>query len=624
MKILTLHCDYIRFRPVKKALKQPEELSKEKEKERYVEECLVVFYAVEKEDEKDYNTIIKNLIENVKEIADKIKCNNIVLYPYAHLSSNLASPKISLKISKVLEESFRKYKEFNITRAPFGYYKEFELRCKGHPLAELSREISASEKKEEKIESAAIKAEKKVKKEYFILTPDEELIHAEKFDFSNHPELRILYQYETTGTRLMEQEPPHIKLMRKHELVDYEPASDSGNLRWYPKGELMKRLMEERVTSLLIDAGAMQVETPIMYDFDHPALSAYLNRFPARQYVVISDDKKFFLRFSACFGQYMMKHDMQISYKDLPLKLYELTHYSFRREQTGELAGLKRLRAFTMPDMHTLCKDIREAREEFIEQYKLSMQYMKDIGIRYDVLCRFEKQFFNENKDFALSLVKLIGKPILIEIFDQRYAYFVMKFEFSVNDALNKASTLSTVQIDVENARRFDITYINSGGKETYPLILHASISGSIDRDLFAILEQQAIAKEKGRIPMFPFWLSPTQVRVIPISDKFIEQAIEIAQDLNYTEKVRCDVDDRDLHVQKKILEAEQEWVPYIICIGKKELEKQVVSVRIRKEGCVKEIKPHELRDILRKEQQGMPWRPLPLPMLLSKRPRFR
>jgi threonyl-tRNA synthetase len=150
--------------------------------------------------------------------------------------------------------------------------------------------------------------------------------------------------------------------MQSHELVDYEPASDSGNFRWYPKGRMIKGLLEQHINNMVRDIGGMQVETPIMYDLEHPALSEYVKKFPARQYLVHSD-KDFFLRFAACFGQYMIAHDMTISYRNLPLRLYELTHYSFRREQSGEVSGLKRLRAFTMPDLHTFCKDLPQATE---------------------------------------------------------------------------------------------------------------------------------------------------------------------------------------------------------------------------------------------------------------------
>ena len=371
--------------------------------------------------------------------------------------------------------------------------------------------------------------------------------------------------------------------MRSHELVDYEPGSDSGNLRWYPKGTLIKKLLEMHVTNILADYDAMQVETPIMYDFEHPQLSKYLNRFPARQYVIKSDQKEYFLRFAACFGQYLMKHDMTISYKNLPLKLYELTHYSFRREQSGELSGLKRLRTFTMPDMHTLCADMGQAKQEFIQQYQLSMRWMKDLGVEYDVAMRFVKDFYYENEDFAKELSRIVGKPILIELWDERFFYFVMKFEFSVNDALKKAATLSTVQIDVENTERFEINYVDEKGEKKNPLMLHASISGGIDRNLYAILETEAIKSSKGEKPMFPLWLSPSHVRLIPVGEKYIEYCEDILKELEASE-VRVDLDDDDATLGKKIRNAEKEWIPYIVVVGEKEKESGVLTVRVREQ----------------------------------------
>src|SRR3989442_248284 len=124
----------------------------------------------------------------------------------------------------------------------------------------------------------------------------------------------------------------------------------------------------------------MEVESPVMYDFEHPALKSYLNRFPARQYVVQTPNKKTFLRFSACFGQFLIMKDMVISYKQLPLSLYELTRYSFRAEQRGELAGLRRLRAFTMPDCHALCADVEQAKTQFMVRFEVARKLLEDFG----------------------------------------------------------------------------------------------------------------------------------------------------------------------------------------------------------------------------------------------------
>ena len=137
MKILCLHCDYIEWQGLKKALKSMEDLTAEEIAKKKVDECLVVLTAVEKGDNVEESVPL--LIENIQKIAKDVKAENIVLYPYAHLSSNLGAPKIAVEILKDAEKKLKK--EFKVSRAPFGYYKSFELKVKGHPLSELSREI---------------------------------------------------------------------------------------------------------------------------------------------------------------------------------------------------------------------------------------------------------------------------------------------------------------------------------------------------------------------------------------------------------------------------------------------------------------------------------------------------
>ena len=139
MKFLSLHCDYIKFKPLKKALKDVEPLSEKEKEEKTVKEALVILTAVEKEDNQE---IVEDYVKNIKEIAKQVNANRIVLYPYAHLSSNLSAPAIAIKILKDSEEKLKR-EGFEVIRAPFGYYKEFELKVKGHPLSELSRELKS-------------------------------------------------------------------------------------------------------------------------------------------------------------------------------------------------------------------------------------------------------------------------------------------------------------------------------------------------------------------------------------------------------------------------------------------------------------------------------------------------
>ena len=624
MRMLLIHSDYLEYEVKGKALKKPEEI-KEDQKIGKLDEVLAVFMSVEKVDEQNPDEVVDKAIKEIEDVASQVKTKNIFVYPFAHLSSDLGSPEVALKILKKIEEKLKE-KDYNVKRAPFGYYKAFKLSCKGHPLAELSRTIVPGEAKKEEEVPEALKKEEELVSYWYILTPEGELIEVDKFDFSGHENLRKFANYEISKSRVVTEEPPHVKIMLEQELVDYEEGSDPGNLRYYPKGRLIKSLLENYVTEKVIEYGAMEVETPIMYDFEHPALEKYLNRFPARQYVVKSGDKKFFLRFAACFGQFLIKKDATISYRHLPLKMYELTKYSFRREKRGELSGLRRLRAFTMPDMHTVARDLQQAMEEFKKQYKLSMEVLKGVGLApedYEVAIRFTEDFLNENREFIVELAKIIGKPVLIEMWKQRFFYFILKFEFNFVDNLDKAAALSTVQIDVENAQRFGISYYNEDGQEEYPLLLHCSPSGAIERVMYAILEKQAKLMKQGKKPMYPLWLSPIQVRVIPISDKYLDYALYVAGKLEGA-KIRADVDDRNERLNKKIREAEKEWIPYIIVVGENEKRMGIITVRKRKDNKQYEMHIEDLINEIRQKTEGFPYKPRPLPLLVSMRPKFR
>lgn len=622
MRILLIHANRFSFRVTgETAVAMPSELEKAGS-EGEVSESLVVFVAAEKGDDANVESVVSQVIEGVSSLADQVGTDQLVVYPYAHLSSTLSSPRVAVRLLDEICQELQSLDRYKILRAPFGYYKSFDISCKGHPLSELAKTITSAKTgkapDEGGEESDALKAEKVLKSEWMVLTPDGEQVSAEDFSFPTRPNLERLYRYETSGTRVSDQVPPHIELMRRMELVDYEPGSDAGNLRWYPKGQLMKRLAEAYVSGLVVDHGGMQVETPIMYDYQHPKLNLYLQRFPARQYVLLSDQKEYFLRFAACFGQYLIQHDMQISHHHLPCKLYELTHYSFRREQSGELAGLKRLRTFTMPDLHTLAKDVEQAKEEFIHQTDLAIECMEGFELDFEVAIRFVRDFGDQNKSFVKELASRCGRPALIELWDERSFYFVAKLEFNFIDALDKAACLSTVQIDVENTERFDITYIDKRGEKQYPLLLHASISGSIDRVLYAILESQAMRMRKGQKAAFPFWLAPVQLRLIPVSEKFDGACKDVLEKVPY----RIDYDDRDISMGRKIRDAERDWIPYILVLGAKEVAEECLNVRTR-DGAQKKMALPELLAQIEPQMKGKPFFELPLPQLLSMRPIF-
>lgn len=624
MRALFIHADKLSFE-AKQKTPVAEEAS-EAERSGSAEETLVCFVTVEQEDESSHQGSVTALAAEAASVARQVKANHVTLYPYAHLSDSHAEANFAKGVLAGAEEALRD-EGLEVLRAPFGWYKAFELACKGHPLSELSRTIrpdgaapagKAPRGPKERL-SKSLAAEAATASRFTIMDAAGELHEVADFDFAKHRDLQAFANYETRKDRTAKDPPAHVALMQKHELVDYEEGSDSGNLKYYPAGRVMKKLLERYISGMCVGAGAMEVETPVMYDFEHPSLKAYLDRFPARQYTVQSDEKQFFLRFAACFGQFLIAAKANLSYRHLPLRLYELTRYSFRREQSGEVAGLRRLRAFTMPDMHTLVADMAQAKEEFEKQFQLSLECVNTFSVPFEMAFRAEESFFKENRDFFRKIAAQFDRPILMELFDKRYAYWVTKFEFNYVDGQQKAAALSTVQIDVGNAETYDIKYVDKDGTAHRPLILHTSISGAVERVIYAVLEEQHKRASRGEKPGFPFFLAPVQVRVIPVSADHVAAAEELAR----TVPGRADVDDRDEKVGRKIRDAEKAWVPLVIVVGEREAASGSYPVRSR-DGPERSMSAAELAREVEQRLAGYPYEPLNGPVRLSLRPAFR
>ena len=611
MRILQLHCDNITYEPTKKEIQSAEEIDP---KSVSIDEVVVCFVAVEKDDNED---IAKDAISQIQESMKKIGCKKLLLYPYAHLSSNLASPSTALSLLKLMESQSE---GLDVSRAPFGWTKSYNVKVKGHPLAESSKVITSDSKKEKT--STALESESKIKSYWYIMTTEGEMQELDKFNFTSHKKLESLAKYESVKKRSIDEPPPHVALMKKLAIADYEPASDQGNMRYFPNGRLIKSQLEQYVTNMVKQYGGYEVETPIMYDSHHPSMESYFNRFPARQYSIDSEGKHLFLRFAACFGQFLMAHDFQLSYKNLPYRLYELTRYSFRREQSGELVGLRRLRAFTMPDCHAFCKDMPQAVEEFRTRFDLSRNVLSGIGIEqddYEMAIRFTEDFYNENKELIIETVKKIGKPVLVEMWKERFFYFVLKWEFNYIDNSGKASALSTDQIDVENGDRYGIEFIDEQNKPQNPIILHNSPSGAIERVMYTLLEKASTDSREGRKPQLPLWLAPTQVRLIPLKEEFLDLGKKVS-DLLSKNNIRTDIDDRNESIGKRIRDAEKEWIRYILVIGEKESISKL-TVRDRNVSNEREMNSDELVNEILSQINDKPFSSLNLPLLVSKRP---
>ncbi|HII76248.1 MAG TPA: threonine--tRNA ligase, partial [Methanolinea sp.] len=314
MRLLLIHSDFIEFEARKKTGMAEEG----QPLKGFKEEALTVFCAVEAGDEDDIPGVVELAGEEIGKTADQLSVENIVLYPYAHLSSDLARPDAAIEALKMLEHLLVDI-GFEVTRAPFGWYKSFRISCKGHPLSELSKTILPPEEGK--------KANKKeITHEFFVLTPDG--TRHEPKQFMDGSSFGCLLKKELGEPSEGGGEPIHVELMRGKELVDYEPVSDVGHLRWMPRGKLVRDLLADYVLQKVLPYGATPVETPVMYDLGDRAIYEHAEKFGERQYRFKSGTRSMMLRFAACFGMFSIMRDMHISPNTLPMKMYELSTYS--------------------------------------------------------------------------------------------------------------------------------------------------------------------------------------------------------------------------------------------------------------------------------------------------------
>ncbi|MFX1511062.1 MAG: threonine--tRNA ligase [Promethearchaeota archaeon] len=563
----------------------------------------------------------------------------IVVYPWAHLSKFLSKDKVAPEVFPKIVANLREEGHYAV-HSPFGYYKSFELNCLGHELAEVRREIELAISPEEHPESRfAVLTKEGMVIEVSYDVQKNKIIASD--ELPDDEDFMAFLRDEMGAKRKKSADPPHIKLMRKFELIDFDPNTDAGNFRYLPQGIILKNLIRDYVEEKIIDIGGFELATPIMYNVRNPILTAQTAAFPARSYWVHSGNNRYLLRYACDFLQFFLFKEMNLREEQLPARMYEFEQYAFRREQEGELTGIRRLRTFIMPDLHTCCvrdPDLYNAKEEFELQYNLCAEMMNDFELDYEIVFRMTEEFFDKNKEWLLNLVQRVKKNAFVELWPKRFFYYVLKFETNVIDTFGKGSALSTVQIDVESAlteviqdgkkrKKYGIEYSKKDGSKEHPVLLHTSPSGGLERIIYGVLERAELAKMKGKVPGFPIWLSPVQVRLIPVraDNKFqLAFAEEIMEQLS-TAGFRIDMDDRDHNVARRVRKSETDWIPYTLVIGDREIHTKKLIIRKRLTGqdlennqtfeTMENLTIKEFIQELEKASKGKPKKKLPKPL---------
>ncbi len=608
MKLLLIHAEKFEYEAREKAIEQAESLSEENKKKE-LENVLVVFSTIEENDSRDFS-IVDEAAKEVVDIARQLSVINIIIYPYAHLSEKLAKPSEAILILRSFEDRLKKL-GFNVTRAPFGWYKRFEIKCYGHPLAELSRTIRPG-----KIVRTGFE-------EYAVFFPDGKVLTIEELDPNSLNEMfKALLEAEVFKKARRGGVPKYLEYCKKFGF-EWESMSDLGHMRYGPEAALIMDIIAEYAWQCACSLGipVFKIKGTNTFNLEHKPVKQHAELYGDRLYTIHVDEKSFILRYAACHQQFAMLKDWNISYKNLPFGVFEIAD-SYRLEQPGELVLCFRLRKFFMPDLHILCKDLEEAKKISIKVHEKIYEEIRKLGRDYVSIYNMTKSFLENNKDFILELVKREEKPVLIHFVPEGKYYWVINIEYNIIDQLRRPREIGTFQIDVGNAKRFEITYIDEKGEKKYPVIIHTALIGSLERYVYAVLDTAVLEAEKGKRPSLPFWLSPIQVRIIPHTLEYLRYSNDVANILE-EHGFRVDIDDREESVAKRVRDAEVKWIPYIVFIGKREIESGKLSVRIRGEGNLT-LNLEELLERLERETRDYPKISSTLPRLLSVRPGYR
>lgn len=614
MRILFIHADRIEYEVRERAIKDADEVDPENRTVK-VDEALVCFATVEARDEANPVEIAARAVDEVIDVARQLKATRLVLYPYAHLSSSLGAPGPSRTILAKMAANLTA-KGYEVVASPFGWYKSFLLSCKGHPLSELSREVTIE----------TMKAKPAGEGRYLVLTPDGREFEPAAFTEASPGFLAVVRKEALHESLAAKGEPAYLRLCRKFGF-EWEPMSDVGHMRYGPKAALMFDLAADYARQVVEATGipVFMVRGTSLFNLDEKAIREHADLFGDRLYSVETEKHRYVMRYAACFQQFAMMKDWTISYKQLPLGALEVAD-AYRLEQSGEAQLLFRVRRLNMPDFHVLCANPVEAWSNSVRLHDQVMGEARKLGREYDLLINVSsKRAYEENKEFILSLLRKEGRPGLIHFYPEGINfYWTVNIEYMLHDVDDHGREIATVQIDTGNAERFGIAYLDEKGQKQHPLILHTAILGTIERYLYMVLDTAVRTEKAGRKGILPLWLNPEQVRLLTVSEKHLPRAHEVATILRRS-NIRCGIDDRGETVPKKVREAKQDWVGYAIVVGDRELAAPAIQTTYTVYDRESDSdRPMPIGQIIREigdKCRGMPFRTLYLPMEVSRRP---
>jgi threonyl-tRNA synthetase len=379
----------------------------------------------------------------------------------------------------------------------------------------------------------------------------------------------------------------HRKLGKELELFTFSEKVGAGLPLWLPKGAMLRERLQQFLQKAQIASGYLPVITPHIGSKQLYVTSGHWEKYGKDSFRPITtphEGEEFMLKPMNCPHHCEIYKSSPRSYKDLPLRLAEFGTV-YRYEQSGELHGLTRVRGFTQDDAHLFCRP-EQVNEEFMKVIDLVMYVFKSLDFQ-DFTAQISlrdkedrSKYIGTEENWEIAEQSIIdaaaakGLKTVIEYGEA--AFYGPKLDFMVKDALGRSWQLGTIQVDYNLPERFELEYVDADNTRKRPVMIHRAPFGSMERFIAVLIEHCA-----GKLP---FWLSPQQVKVLPISDKYNDYANEVIEALKEAD-IRAEIDDRSEKIGKKIRDTELMKVPYMLIVGEKEMADRQVSVRKQGDG---------------------------------------
>lgn len=396
----------------------------------------------------------------------------------------------------------------------------------------------------------------------------------------------------------------HRKLGKELELFMFSEKVGQGLPMWLPKGAMLRQRLQDFLQKAQLETGYLPVVTPHIGNVNLYKTSGHYDKYGADSFQTIKtphEGEEFMLKPMNCPHHCEMYKASPKSYKDLPVRFAEFGTV-YRYEQAGELHGLTRVRGFTQDDAHLFCRP-DQVKEEFKKVIDLVLYVFNSLGFTdytaqvslRDPENKTKYIGTDENWDIAENAIREAAAEKGLNTVEElgEAAFYGPKLDFMVRDAIGRKWQLGTIQVDYNLPERFELEYVDSDNSRKRPVMIHRAPFGSLERFVAVLLEHCA-----GKLPL---WLAPTQVKVLPISDKYQEYAEQVMQTLKSMD-VRAEIDDRQEKIGKKIRDTELEKIPYMLIVGEKEQEEGKVSVRKQGEGDLGSILISEFADKINQE----------------------